>query len=118
MKLIFNLVLCVFSELLNPNPDKKAMKALSQKVVVHHPSLVLRGCGKEDSSYYLYFQTEVAMEQSSALRLAEGLLATLEGEGIDFSKPFDCSIIFKETSDGEYYQIRLQKAGCQVKHLP
>ncbi|MFZ4772497.1 MAG: hypothetical protein ACOYK9_00695 [Chlamydiia bacterium] len=118
MKWIVTCVLCVFSEFFNPDPDKKAMKALSQKIESKYPALVLRGCGKEEGGgLYLYFQTNSVMDRELVMTLAANLYKSLEEEGVDFSKNFNCSVVFQENQEGDYYQIRLRKEGCQVIKL-
>jgi len=105
---MINLILCVFSEFFCSDPDLKKIRLVNKEIVREYPQVVERGCGIREGCYYLQFQTLSPLSKEESKFLAEQLYETLKGKRKELNRPLEALLIFKNTSDGEFYQIDLQ----------
>ena len=74
MKSLILHFLCVFSDLFNADPDLKAAKSISAKVLNTYPELEGRGVGKEEDWIYVQFQTKKEIDVQAAKKLTESVV--------------------------------------------
>ncbi|MBU6148716.1 MAG: hypothetical protein KGQ54_00790 [Verrucomicrobia bacterium] len=107
MKSLFLSLLCVFSELFNPDPDLKAAKNISAKVLNSYPQLEGRGVGKEEDWIYVQFQTKKEIDFQNAKKLTESVVCFILNHSGETKKAVKGCLIYKDANDGDFYQIPL-----------
>ncbi|MBM3194643.1 MAG: hypothetical protein FJZ60_02640 [Chlamydiae bacterium] len=117
MKSLILYFLCVFSDLFNSDPDLKAAKTLSAKVLDSYPELEGRGEGKEEDWIYVQFQTKKEVDVQTAKKLTESVIFFIANHSSQTNKTVKGCLIYKDANDGDFYQIPLDPKGIEAIKL-
>ncbi len=105
---MIQIILCVFSEFFCTDPDLKTIRALNKEVIGEYKEIADRGCGIREGIYYLQFQSNASLTKEEGKLLASRLYQFLEKKRLHLTRPLEALLLFKNSSDGEFYQIDLQ----------
>ena len=117
MKSLILHFLCVFSDLFNADPDLKAAKSISAKVLNTYPELEGRGVGKEEDWIYVQFQTKKEIDVQAAKKLTESVVFFISKLSSETKKTVKGCLIYKDANDGDFYQIPLDPKGIEAVKL-
>ncbi|MFZ4673612.1 MAG: hypothetical protein ACOYL1_04645 [Chlamydiia bacterium] len=115
---MIQLILCVFSEFFCTDPDLKTIRSLNKEVIGEYKEIADRGCGIREGIYYLQFQSNTSLTKKEGKLLAGRLYQFLEKKRVQLARPLEALLLFKNSSDGEFYQIDLQNDLFDCNLLP